>query len=102
MWLAVQFYVWSFLIEQEDKHLRVALKNALFLTLANPVYLFIDQYCWFGIGGKCANDAANRNFCDQFYQLSSRAVIERLKTYGMLPGALPSSHDGASLGDNKL
>ena len=38
LWLAMQFYVWPFLMEQEQQSLHMALRNALFLTLANPLY----------------------------------------------------------------
>lgn len=41
LWIAMQVYFWPFLIEQDTKSLRLAWKNALFLTLANPAYTLI-------------------------------------------------------------
>jgi uncharacterized membrane protein YesL len=38
LWVTMQFYVWPFLVIQEQKRLLLAWKNALFLTLANPIY----------------------------------------------------------------
>ena len=37
VWLAAQLYVWPFLMEQEDKRLRLALRNAVFLALGTPL-----------------------------------------------------------------
>ena len=97
LWLTVQFYVWPFLIEQEDKRLRVALKNALFLILANPVYTAV----LLGVVGLVLVVSVLTLLPLAVFALSfisllgNRAVIERLKTYGKLPGALP-------LGDDEL
>jgi hypothetical protein len=102
LWLAMQFYVWPFLIEQEDKRLRVALKNALFLTLANPVYTLV----LLGVVGLALALSALTMlpmaiFATSFISLlGNRAVIERLRTYGKLPGSLPPSGDGTSSGDD--
>jgi hypothetical protein len=38
VWLMVQFYVLPYLMEQEDKSLRLALRNGLFTALAAPGY----------------------------------------------------------------
>lgn len=37
-WLVIQFYVYAFYIEQEDKRWRVALRNAALVAAANPVF----------------------------------------------------------------
>ncbi len=95
VWLIIQFYVWPFLIEQEEKRLRVALKNALFLTLANPLYTFL----LIGIVGVALLISVLTMlpiavFATSFISLlGNRAVIERLKTYGKLPGAVVLSGD---------
>ncbi len=41
MWVAIQFYVYAFYIEQEDKRWRVALRNAALIAGANPLYTII-------------------------------------------------------------
>jgi hypothetical protein len=90
VWIAVQFYVWPFLIEQENKRLRIALKNALFLTLANPAYTFI----LLGMAAvalviSLITMLPIAVFLTSFVTLlSSRAVIERLTAYGKLPGVV--------------
>ncbi len=95
LWLLVQFYVWPFLIEQEDKRLRPALKNALFLTLANPLYTVVLV----GIVGLALLISVLAVlpiaiFATSFISLlGNRAVIERLETYGKLPGVIPLGED---------
>jgi len=90
VWIAMQFFVWPFLIEQEVKQLRLALKNALFLTLANPVYTFV----LLGAVGlalvlSVISMLPLAVFATSFISLlGNRAVIERLKTYGKLPGSV--------------
>jgi len=37
-WLVVNFYVWPFLMEQEDKRWRVALRNSALIAAANPLF----------------------------------------------------------------
>ena len=104
LWIAIQFYVWPFLIEQEDKRLRIALKNALFLTLANPVYtlLLLSIVCM-ALAVSILTMLPIAVFATSFISLlGNRAVLERLKTYGKLPGALPdeaSSDEGDVPGD---
>jgi uncharacterized membrane protein YesL len=41
VWFCTQFYALPFFMEQEDKRLRVALKNGLFTTLAAPLFTLI-------------------------------------------------------------
>lgn len=38
VWLVIQFYAVSFLLEQERKHLGLALRNGFYLMLAAPLY----------------------------------------------------------------
>lgn len=92
VWLATQFYVWPFLMEQEDKRLRLALKNALFLTLANPVYTFILLgIAVLGLVISAITVLPIAVFATSFISLlGSRAVLERLTTYGKLPGLVES------------
>ncbi len=82
-WLVVQFYALPYLMEQERKHLGMALRNGLFTALASPGYtlvvaglaalvvvlsllLVIPLF----LGGPCLIAA-----------LGTRAVRERLETY---------------------
>ena len=37
-WLVVNFYVWPFLMEQEDKRWRVAWRNSALIAAANPLF----------------------------------------------------------------
>ena len=41
IWLVIQFYAVSFLLEQERKHLGLALRNGFYLMLAAPLYTLI-------------------------------------------------------------
>lgn len=41
IWLIVQFYALPFFMEQEQKSLRLALRNGLFVALAAPVYTLV-------------------------------------------------------------
>jgi uncharacterized membrane protein YesL len=41
VWLAVQFYALPYLMEQEEKRLRTALRNGLFTALASPLYTLV-------------------------------------------------------------
>ena len=92
VWIAAQFYVWPFLIEQEHQRLRLALKNALFLTLANPVYTFILlSMAALALVISLVTILPVAIFATSFISLlGSRAVIERLTTYGKLPGFVES------------
>ena len=40
-WLAMQMYTFPLLLEQEDKRLKLVLRNAAFLVLADPVFTVI-------------------------------------------------------------
>ena len=92
MWIAVQFYVWPFLIEQESIRLRIALKNALFLTLANPAYTFVLlSMTVLALVISLITILPIAVFATSFISLlGSRAVIERLTAYGKLPGVVAS------------
>ncbi len=41
IWLVIQFYAVPFLLEQERKHLGIALRNGFYLMLAAPLYTLI-------------------------------------------------------------
>jgi uncharacterized membrane protein YesL len=83
VWLVVQFYALPYLMEQEQKHLRLALRNGLFTMLAAPGYtvvvaglaaligaLSIALILPLFLGGPCL-----------IAVLGNRAVLERLETY---------------------
>lgn len=86
-WLAVQFYALPYLIELEQKHLLVALRNGLFTGLASPLYtavllVFVTIVVASSIivvplilfGGPCL-----------IALLANRAVRERLVAFGIRP-----------------
>lgn len=89
LWIMAQFYVWPFLLEQEQTALRLALKNALFLTLANPVYSFILLgMVALALVISVATMLPIAVFLTSFVSLlGNRAVLERLRAYGKLPGS---------------
>lgn len=104
LWLMVQFYVWPFLIEQEDKRLTIGLKNALFLTLANPIYtLLLISIVAVALAISVATVLPIAVFAATFISLlGNRAVIERLRTYGKLPGDDSVSEQNDFSGDKTL
>jgi uncharacterized membrane protein YesL len=82
-WLIIQFYTLAYLMEQERKHLRLALRNALFTAVAAPGYtLVVAGFATLVIalsaglvfplflGGPCL-----------IAMLGNHAVRERLETY---------------------
>jgi len=87
LWLAVQFYTWPFLVVQQAAHLRLALKNALFLALANPVYdLVMLGTTALALVLSLLTILPLAVFLTSFVALlGSRAVTERLTTYVKLP-----------------
>ncbi len=87
LWIATQFYTWPFLLEQEDKRLRLALKNGLFLTLANPIYtLILLGMVAVAVVLSAVTILPIAVFATSFIALlANRAVRERLITYGKLP-----------------
>jgi len=83
VWLIVQFYALPYLMEQERKHLGMALRNGLFTALASPGYtlvvaglaalvtvLSLVVIAPLFLGGPCLIAA-----------LGNRAVRERVETY---------------------
>lgn len=96
LWLAMQLYVWPFLLVQDDRRLRVALRNAAFLTLAAPVYtLTLLAGAALAAIFSLATIAPLALFLTSFLALlGSRAVLDRLQAFGKLPGAAPTSTDG--------
>jgi uncharacterized membrane protein YesL len=84
-WLMVQLLTIPYLIEQERKHLGIAMKNALFTLLATPLYsvllaLFVGAFLYLVVtqaiavllGGVC-----------MIALLSNRAVLNRLQAFGL-------------------
>lgn len=82
-WLVIQFYTLPYVMEQEHRHLRLALRNALFTALAAPGYtlmvvgfailllvLSVGLIFPLLLGGPCL-----------IAVLGSHAVRERLETY---------------------
>lgn len=96
LWLTMQLYTWPFLVEQETMHLRQALKNALFLTLANPVYAFmLLSTTALAVVLSLLTVLPLAIFVTSFVALlGSRAVVERLTTYGKLPGMVNNTVQG--------
>ena len=99
VWLVMQFYVWPFLIEQEQKRLRVALRNALLLALANPLYtLTLLLISGLVIVLSLVAILPLGFFTMSFLALlGNRAVVERLIHYGKLPAADAASTSGEDL-----
>lgn len=99
LWLAMQLYVWPFLMVQEDHRLRVALKNAAFLSLASPLYtLTLLAGAALAFVLSLATIAPLALFLISFLALlGNRAVLERLQTFGKLPGPTPDPIDGEQL-----
>jgi uncharacterized membrane protein YesL len=93
VWCASQFYFWPFLYEQEDKRLRVALKNAVFLTLATPIYtLTLLVVVILVVIVSLFTVLPLAVFATSFVSLvGNRAVIERLAAFGKLPSG--GTHD---------
>ncbi|HEX3053908.1 MAG TPA: DUF624 domain-containing protein [Aggregatilineaceae bacterium] len=87
LWLATQFYVWPFLMEQEDKRLRVAFRNAAFLALASPVYtITMLVLATVVILLSLVTVLPLGVFTVVFLGiLGNRAVIERLRVFGKIP-----------------
>jgi len=87
LWLAMLFYTGPFLIEQEDKRLRLALRNAAFLALATPGYtLTMLAATALIIVLSVLTVLPLAVFTLSFLALlGNRAVIERLRTFGKLP-----------------
>lgn len=99
VWLAAQLYVWPFLMEQEQKRLRVALRNALFLTLANPLYSLVllavsGLVIVISLGAVLPFAVFTVSFLSL---LGNRAVVERLTAYGKLPAPVHSLDFGDKL-----
>jgi len=87
LWLAVQFYVWPFLIEQEDKRLRVALWNAAFLALASPVYTITILVLGLVVILLSLITVLPLGVFTAVFLgiLGNRAVVERLRAFGKIP-----------------
>jgi len=84
-WLVVQFYALPYFMEQEDKRIVPALRNGLYTVLAAPGYTLVVgcaaalimglstvTVALLFLGGPCL-----------VASLGSRAVLERLQTFGL-------------------
>jgi hypothetical protein len=88
LWAAMQFYVWPFLMTQEDKRLWLALKNALLLALGTPFYtLTLLVICGLVIAASVLTILPLAVLTASFIALlGNHAVRERLAVFGKLPG----------------
>jgi uncharacterized membrane protein YesL len=84
-WLVIQFYALPYLMEQEQKQLKIALRNGLFTALAAPGYTLVVagaavlvavvsvfSVALLFLGGPCL-----------IATLGNHAVLERLETYSV-------------------
>jgi uncharacterized membrane protein YesL len=85
LWLVVQFYTVPYLMEQEKKSLKIALRNGLFTSLAAPAYTFVLV----GLAGLVIAlslvfvlPLALASPC-LVACLGNRAVIDRIETFGV-------------------
>lgn len=92
LWLAAQFYFWPFMLEQEHKSVRVALKNGLFLALAEPLYTAVVlSTAALAMVVSIVTVLPVAVFVFSFLSLlANRAVIERLSAYGKLSITRPN------------
>jgi uncharacterized membrane protein YesL len=95
IWLTVQFYALPYLMKQEEKRLRTALRNGLFTVLASPLYtlvllaaagvivgLTIQLPILLLLGGP-----------PLLAILANQAVLERLATFGKVAQPAPELDD---------
>ena len=87
LWIATQFYFWPFMLTQEQKQVRVALKNALFLTLADPLYtsVMLSTAALAAVISIILVLPVAIFTLSFIALLANQAVIERLTTYGKWP-----------------
>lgn len=84
-WLLVQFYALPFLVEQEHKSLKMALRNGLFVALASPGYTLVV------VGMTILILAISTVLVFPLFMgvpslvaaICNRAVIERIETFGV-------------------
>ena len=104
-WVMVQLFAAAYLIEQERKHLGVAMKNALFTLLATPLYsvllaLFIGTFIYLSMAQAIA---VLLGAPVMVTLLSNRAVLNRLDAFGLRerPSDAPASGAAFPLHDVK-
>lgn len=104
-WLMVQLFAVPYLIEQERKHLGIAMKNALFTLLATPLYsfllaLFVGTFLYLIMTQAIAVLLGAPAFVAL---LSNRAVLNRLEAFGLRqrPADEPGSESAFPLYDVK-
>lgn len=95
LWITMQFYVWPVLMVQEQKNMRIAMKNALFLSLSSPLYNLVLLL----VGGIVISLSIMMLvplavFTFSFLaMLGNHAVVERLATFNKLPADWSIAHD---------
>ena len=85
LWLAVQFYTLPYLMEQEEKSLKTALRNGLFTILSAPGYSFVViGFAAFLAGLSVATILPLALGTPLLIaSIGSRSIRERLKTFGV-------------------
>lgn len=85
LWLLVQFYALPLLMEQEQKSLKLALRNGLFVALSAPGYTLVVAFIAVLLLVFCAALIIPifLGFPGLFAAIGNRAIIERLATYGV-------------------
>jgi uncharacterized membrane protein YesL len=85
LWIMVQIYALPYLIEQESKQLRVALRNGLFTLLASPLYtLVLAAYLVLLIALSLSLPVLFIVGVPPLIGLlANHAVLERLETFGI-------------------
>jgi uncharacterized membrane protein YesL len=103
-WIAIQFYVFAFYMEQEDKRWRVALRNSLLVAGANPLFTFILLIVTFVLLG------VSLIFTPLFILLGlvfwvmfgSEAVVNRVNAYRKRMGMADPSTGGQEPGERVI
>jgi len=86
-WAALQFYVWPFLMEQPNKRVRAAVRNAMLLGITDPIYTLtllssVGFIVWLSLRTSTPIGIFMMSF---IALLGNRAIIERLAAYGRSP-----------------
>jgi hypothetical protein len=82
-WLTVQFYALPFLMEQEQKHLGLALRNGLFTAFSAPGYTLVVAGLAILIGVLSVGFVLPLMLGGPalIASLGARAVLDRIETY---------------------
>lgn len=84
-WLVVQFYALPYLMEQEEKSLRLAMRNGLFTALAAPIYTMVIAGVAFLVAGFSVGLVVPLLVGGPalIAVLGNRAVLDRVEAYGV-------------------